>query len=269
MRKTFIVFVIIAGLFACQQTFVDKKESRDSNKHLVMATLWYQRASECRALYYQAFNIARLSLDKQLATGCNNSKPKAVVVDIDETILDNSPFETNMIRSGKTFSSAAWKEWTDMSKARATPGSLAFLKYAESKGVEIFYISNRDTSATRKTLENLKVFGFPFADKDHMLLRTNTGVKTKRRNKVKETHEILILIGDNIGDFDEILEDRSKNYGFALVDSMKQEFGKRFIVLPNPMYGSWEGQVLKSDRSLSIDEKEQIRIQCLIGYEEI
>lgn len=269
MRKIFFSLAILAGLFSCQQSQSNSNDTKKENDYLIMATLWYQRASECRALYYQAFNAARISLDKQLAANSDKSKPKAVVVDIDETVLDNSPFETNSIRTGKSFSSAAWKEWTDMAKAQATPGSLEFLKYAESKGVETFYISNRDTSAMLKTLQNLQNLGFPFADKEHILLKSNTSNKTNRRNKVSLSHEILILAGDNIGDFDEILEDRSENYGFALVDSMKKEFGNRFIVLPNPMYGSWEKQVLKSDRKLNNDEKEKLRVDRLIGYEEI
>ena len=269
MRKIFLSLAILAGLFSCQQNQSNTNKAKNENDHLIMATLWYQRASECRALYYQAFNAARLSLDKQLTLNSDKTKPRAVVVDIDETVFDNSPFETNSIRTGKGFSSALWKEWTDMAKAQATPGSLEFLKYAKSRGVETFYISNRDTAATEKTLKNLQALGFPFADRDHLLLKSNTSNKTKRRNKVSLTHEILILAGDNIGDFDEILEDRSENYGFALVDSMKEEFGNRFIVLPNPMYGSWERQVLKSDRKLNNDEKEKLRVKRLIGYEEI
>lgn len=268
MRKIFFSLVILSSLFSCQKTDQTKSEPVNPNEHLVMATLWYQRASECRALYYQAFNTAKLSLDKQLAS-YSGSKAKAVVVDIDETVLDNSPFETNSIRTGKTFTPAAWKEWTDMAKAQATPGSLEFLKYAESKGVETFYISNRDTSATRKTLQNLKRLGFPYADEDHILLKTNTSIKTERRNKVSETHDILILAGDNIGDFDEIMEDRSENYGFGKVDDMKEMFGGKFIVLPNPMYGSWEKQVLKSEDKLNSYEKEILRIKRLIGYEEL
>lgn len=268
MRKIFFSILIASGMFACQQNPANNMDLQNPNEHLVMATLWYQRASECRALYHQAFNAARLSLDKQLANYSGN-KALAVVVDIDETVLDNSPFETNSIRTGKTFTPDAWKEWTDMAKASATPGSLEFLKYAESKGVETFYISNRDTSATHTTLQNLISLGFPYADKDHILLKTNTSIKTDRRNKVSETHEILILAGDNIGDFDEILENRSNNFGFNLVDSLKHEFGNRFIVLPNPMYGSWEKQVIKSDQKLNAYEKEALRIKHLIGYEEI
>jgi len=269
MRKIFLALLVSCGLFSCQNTENKPAETQNPNEHLVMSTLWYQRASECRALYYQAFNMAKMSLDKQLANSTNSPKPKAVIVDIDETVLDNSPFETNSIRTAKTFTPAAWKEWVDKAEARATPGSLEFLNYAKSKGVETFYISNRDTSATAISLKNLQKLGFPFADKDHILLKSNTSIKTIRRNLVSKTHEILILAGDNVGDFDEFLEDRSENYGFSKVDKMKNQFGNRFIVLPNPMYGSWEKQVLKSDKKLSPLEKEILRKKRLIGYEEL
>ncbi|WP_321319687.1 5'-nucleotidase, lipoprotein e(P4) family [Labilibaculum sp.] len=270
MRKLFFALAAFSILISsCSKPQDSKKQENNQNEHLVMATLWFQRASECRALYYQAFNMAKLSLDNQLLTKSDNKKPKAVVVDIDETVLDNSPFETNSIRSGKAFTRAAWKEWTDMAKASATPGSLEFLKYAESKGVETFYISNRDTSALAKTIENLNELGFPFADERHVLLKTKTSIKTERRNKVLETHEILILAGDNLGDFDEFLEDRSTDFGFSKVDERQTEFGQRFIVLPNPMYGSWEKEVLKSKRKLDGFEKENLRKKQLIGYEEL
>ncbi len=268
MRKIFFILALISIVITSCNPTEKKIQDKNSNDHLVMATLWFQRASECRALYYQAFNLAKLSLDKQLAT-TSNSKPKAVVVDIDETVLDNSPFETNSIRTSKAFTAKAWKEWVNMAKAGPTPGSFAFLKYAESKGVETFYISNRSVDDIDITIQNLQAFGFPFADKDHVLLKSDTSIKTKRRNLVSESHEILILAGDNIGDFDEILEDRSSAFGFSKVDNMKEQFGKQFIILPNPMYGSWEREVLKSERKLSPTEKEKLRKKQLIGYEEL
>ena len=180
MRKIFFILSLVSIVITSCNTTDKKVQDQSSNDHLVMATLWFQRASECRALYYQAFNLAKLSLDKQLASA-DNSKLKAVVVDIDETVLDNSPFETNSIRTGKAFTSQAWKEWVTMAKAAPTPGSLEFLKYAQSKGVETFYISNRSVDDLKKTIQNLQAFGFPFADKEHVLLKSDTSVKTKRR----------------------------------------------------------------------------------------
>lgn len=270
MRKIFFALATISILISsCSQKVESKKQENNPNEHLVMSTLWFQRASECRALYYQAFNMAKLSLDNQLLISKDKSRPKAVVVDIDETVLDNSPFETNSIRTNKTFTSKAWKEWTKMAKAKPTPGSLEFLKYAATKGVETYYISNRSTSALAQTLKNLKNLDFPFADEEHILLKSETSIKTERRNKVLKTHDILVLVGDNLGDFDEFLEDRSTDFGFSKVDKMQAQFGQRFIILPNPMYGSWEKEILKSDQKLTEVEKENLRKKQLIGYEEL
>jgi len=269
MRKIFFTLSLFSILLSsCCKSPVHKQEKKNSTEHLVMATLWFQRASECRALYYQAFNMAKFSLDHQLSAN-QSKKPKAVVVDIDETVLDNSPFEANSIRTGETFSAETWKRWTDMASAAPTPGSLEFLKYAESKGVETFYISNRSTEALDKTIENLQKLGFPFADEKHVLLKTTTSIKTERRNKVLKTHDILLLAGDNLGDFDEFLENRAGNFGFSKVDEIKAKFGQRFIMLPNPMYGSWEKEILKSDHKLSPTEKQNLRKKHLIGYEEL
>jgi len=262
-----LVFAIVLG--SCNTPNNESTQDvNGQNDYLTMSTLWYQRASECRALYYQAFNFAKLSLVANLAES-KNDKPKAVVVDIDETVLDNSPFEAYSVRTGKPYSNELWHEWTGKAVARATPGAIEFLKFAESKGVETFYISNRSVSETAVTLQNLKALGFPFADEAHILLKTDTSVKTVRRNKISETHDILILAGDNIGDFDELFEDRKQNSGFETVDAHKADFGKRFIILPNPMYGSWERVSFKGQKGLNPKEKNDLRKEALFGYKEL
>ena len=264
---TFLVLAFVLGACTNSNTAV-KPDINKQNDYLTMSTLWYQRASECRALYYQAFNFAKHSLVANLADS-KNDKPKAVVVDIDETVLDNSPFEAYSVRTGKSYSKELWHEWTGKAAAQATPGALEFLKFAETKGVETFYISNRSVSETAVTLQNLKALGFPFADEAHLLLKTDTSVKTVRRNKVSETHDILILAGDNIGDFDELFEDRNQNFGFETVDAHQVEFGKRFIILPNPMYGSWERVAFKGQKGLNPEQKNDMRKEALFGYKEL
>ncbi len=191
---------------------------------------------------------------------------KAVVVDIDETMLDNSPFETNCINTGNGYSSESWHNWTSMINAKALPGAVEFSKYAELKGVEVFYISNRNIDEFDVTLKNLQKENFAFADSSHLLLKTNTSSKTVRRNLVKENFEIILLIGDNLGDFSEIFEDRSNNYGFDVVEENITAFGEKFIVLPNPMYGSWEKAVLDFKKDLSDEEKYNLRKSHLTKY---
>jgi len=264
MKKIILIFTGIVFLFnSCQlEQSIDESTSQD---HLIMATLWYQRSSEMKALYYQCFNWAKLRIEMDFKNNTSDLK-KAVVVDIDETMLNNSPFESNCINTGKSYTKESWSNWTSMENAKPLPGAVEFSMYAKSQGVEVFYISNRSVDEFTVTLKNLQNENFAFADSAHLLLKTTTSSKTARRDVVKENYEIILLIGDNMGDFSEIFEDRSNNYGFDLIDENKDKFGDRFIVLPNPMYGSWEKAVLDYKKGLSNKEKYNLRKSKLIGY---
>ena len=70
-----------------------------------------------------------------------------------------------------------------------------------------------------------------------------------RRNIIKNQYDVVLLVGDNLADFDQVFEDRTVNFGFHTVDSLRTEFGKKFIVLPNPMYGDWT-KPLTGDRKI-------------------
>lgn len=262
MKKVIILVVALAFFSgSCKQKKFDESKSQD---HLIMSVLWYQKSSEMKALYYQCFNWAKLRVEMDVLNNPSGMK-KAVVVDIDETMLDNSPFETESITTGKKYSKERWSKWTSMINAKALPGAVEFSKYAESKGVEVFYISNRSVDEFGVTLKNLQKENFAYADSAHLLLKTNTSSKTIRRDLVKENFEIILLIGDNMGDFSEIFEDRSDNFGFNIVEENKNKFGDKFIVLPNPMYGSWEKAVLDFKKDLSNEEKYNLRKSHLIN----
>lgn len=262
MKKSALLVVgIIIILNSCKHTDFDEGKSQD---HLIMSTLWYQTSTEMKALYHQAFNIAKLRIDMDLQNNPTETK-KAVVVDIDETMLDNSPFEVNSINTGVGYTKESWKEWTLKISAKALPGAVEFSEYAKSKGVEVFYISNRSIDEFDVTLKNLQNENFAFADSAHLLLKTTTSVKTERRDVVKENYEIILLIGDNMGDFSDIFEDRSVNFGFDEVEKNKSEFGNKYIVLPNPMYGKWENAIFNTI-DLTNAEKYEIRKKNLIGY---
>ncbi|MFO7827087.1 MAG: 5'-nucleotidase, lipoprotein e(P4) family [Bacteroidales bacterium] len=262
MKNTLTIFIVLSLLLvSCNKT----DEPQNTQDHLMMSVLWYQKSAEMKALYYQAFNLAKLRLDQELAEN-NSERQKAVIVDIDETMLDNSPFETNCIRTGKGFSNESWSEWTSRIEATALPGAVEFSQYAKSKNVDIFYISNRSVDDFGVTLKNLQKEKFAYADSLHLLLKTNTSSKKLRREIVENNYDILLLIGDNLGDFSEIFEDRSNNYGFDVVDKYRDLFGDQFIVLPNPMYGSWESPILKSDKDLSETQKYEMRKAALKGY---
>lgn len=227
-----IACTLVTPLFAQQP-------ARSGNDHLLMATLWFQRADEFRALCYQAFNLAQLRLDQELMARPAGIRKPAVVVDIDETVLDNSPFEARCIIDGTNYP-VGWTEWVSEASADAIPGAVEFLNYAASKGVEVFYISNRKEKEKAATLQNLMNQRFPMVDSAHLLLRSTATNKEERRQKVLQRFDIVLLAGDNLNDFTSLFEATNADRRRHLTDSLRVEFGRRFIVLPNPMYGDWE-----------------------------
>ena len=229
------------------------------------AVLYMQKAAEYRALAYQAFNIARWQLDADLDK--KNSKklpkaerkmPRAIVVDIDETVLDNSPAQAAGIKTNTPYNPKDWYAWTNMRKAKAIPGAVEFLNYAVSKGVKVFYVSNRDeTNEKQSTIENLKSVGFTDVSPENVFLRTAESGKDARRAMVTARHRIVLLVGDNLDDFSSAFERKSVADRFAEVDKVKDAWGRKFIVIPNAMYGTWENAIYEYQRLTEAQKAEK------------
>ena len=243
------VILLLIFSFGCKtsstttsNSVVKQKDcSIPKREHSVQALLWQQNAAEYKALCFQAFNLAKLQLDK-LTNNRQYKRPIAVVTDIDETVLDNSPFNARMIRDNKGFKKDDWYAWGKETNAKAIPGAVDFFNYAKSKGVSIFYVSNRDNVQLNETIKNLKKVGFPAVDKAHVLLRNGSSAKQPRRDLINKTHQIVMFFGDNLSDFSELFDKQPTAKRNELVNQMKEEFGTKFIVLPNPMYGDWESK---------------------------
>ncbi|HRH39573.1 MAG TPA: HAD family acid phosphatase, partial [Flavobacteriales bacterium] len=217
------------------------------------AVLWQNTSAEAYRLYQQSYEYASWKLEAQLETIEEEKqmvdstewdrRPLAIIVDIDETVLDNSPYQVSAVRNGKTFDAEAWKAWTDKASAKACPGARDFLLAARDGGYEVFYITNRDQCGRASTLKNLQDVGFPNADDLHLLLMDGTSDKTARRAQVASTHAVLLLVGDQLRDFDERFKDRSVNNGKNVVDAMSDSLSQYFILLPNPMYGTYRDAI--------------------------
>ena len=227
------------------------------------ATLWQQRSAEYRALCYQAYNVARWRID-QLKPA--KGTLRAIVVDVDETVLDNSPFQAHEIAKGISYNPADWLEWTARAAADTVPGAFSFLRYASSKGIAVFYITNRLRSEQEATLANLKKFGFPDADYRHFLGKEETSDKESRRRLVAKKYDIVMLFGDNLNDFNDLFYKKGEGERALAVETVRAEFGKRFIVLPNPMYGDWEAPLYGNAKNPSEAEKANLRLKALKGY---
>ncbi len=240
------------------------------NEYQVGAVIFHQKAAEYRALTYQAFNLAqlRLDMDKKLSKKLPKSerkKPRAIIIDADETVLDNTPYFAKLIKTGAPFDINTFFEWKKTASANAVPGSVEFLKYAKSKNVEIFYVSNVPNSFKEATVKGLSALDFPDAREENVMLITDSGSKEPRRKKVAETHRIVMLIGDSLNDLSVAFEGKSVEDRFAEVEKVKEMWGTRFIVIPNIIYGAWEAAVYEGKR-LSEIEKKRKRIDSLEDY---
>ncbi|MCX6230178.1 MAG: 5'-nucleotidase, lipoprotein e(P4) family [Bacteroidetes bacterium] len=268
ISKSIIIAFSFFALYACVNQNCDvkntPKETTFNNDHLLMAVLYQQQAAECKALYYQAFNLAQLMLDKDLADKTQKGK-RAVVVDIDETILDNSPFEAKMITKNAKYPED-WNVWTSMAKAKACSGAADFLNYAAGKGVEVFYITNRNEKEADATIKNLKEEHFPMVDTIHLLLKAKESSKEMRRLKIMKKYHIALLVGDNLTDFAADFDKTSSEVRDAKVTELRKEFGKRFIVLPNAMYGDWERAMYDAYKADTTKTKTAIRKMLLKDF---
>jgi len=246
------------------------RQPGSDNEYQVGAILWTQSSAEYRALAYQAFSLARLRLDQELPTSrrgraARGAKPPAIVVDVDETVLDNSRFQAELILRGAAYTPQAWQAWCDRAEAGAVPGAVAFLNYAARRGVKTFYITNRRQPEKAGTMKNLINAGFPGVSEETVMIRESSSPsKETRREKVRAGYRIVMLVGDNLNDFSDefsgkLIADRS-----ALVDREQAEFGAQYIVIPNPMYGDWEGAVYEN-KPLSESERRVKRRETLRG----
>jgi len=255
--------ISITALFLLPLVLLAQQNPAGGARDYTTSILWQQRSGEYRALAFQAYNFARLSLSEQMKLA-DTTKKNCVVVDIDETVLDNSPFQGTELKRGISYNAADWSNWTSKGAADTVPGALGFLKYAASKNVEVFYITNREVTEHNGTLKNLQDHGFPYADDAHLVLKSGTSDKEPRRQKVMETYNILLLCGDNLSDFSNVFYRENKDTKEE-VDRARPLFGTKYIVLPNPMYGDWEKQFYRG-KDLKENDRSKQRMDGLKTY---
>lgn len=269
MRKLFIISVLFVVFFSsCNEKenkipqTQTKQEQVSESEYSVSGVLWYQTSSEAKALYYQSFNLAKMMLDKNLKES-KNKKKKAVITDIDETILNNSPYNARLAKSGNLYTSEGWDNWVKAGVAKALPGAVDFCNYAQAAGIEIFYVSNRTVRTLDVTIQNMKNEGFPFTEAKYFLLKSSGSDKTARRDSILMNYDVILYMGDNLRDFSEDFGHRKENFGEAAVNENSEMFGTKFIVFPNPMYGEWEKAVYNDDWSTPDNKKDSLRKAAL------
>ena len=260
----------------CAQKTEEKKEENKSGDNKItltydqlrsrentMGTLWYQNAAEVDALYQQGYNVATNKLKELLKQPTD--KPYSIVLDIDETVLSNIPFQVKMIKDGTAFNPKLWDEWVQKAEAKPVAGAKEFLQFADKNKVQIYYISDRTDAQVDATIKNLEAQGLPVQDRDHLMFKKE-GDKSKegRRQEVLKHTNLVMLFGDNLVDFAEF-STKSEADRDKMFEQLKAEFGDKFIIFPNPMYGSWESAVYQGEKKDGKGQSEA-RLNALKGY---
>lgn len=230
------------------------------------AVAWVQTSIEYKAISEQTYHAAAQLLDRALAepnwdalvtderANAATGKPPAVILDVDETVLDNSPYQARLIADGSEYDEVSWDRWVSEKKAKPLPGVVDFTKAAAAKGVTVLYLSNRAEHLQDATLENLRAVGLPVKD-ESVFLGLGTFVegceqigseKACRRQLAGRDYRVLMQFGDQMGDFVQILANTPEGRT-ALYDEYADWFGERWWMLPNPTYGSWEPALFNND----------------------
>ncbi len=269
MKTKIIITAAIVLLASCSDTKnIEKNNKLTSPQNVslngkLFTAMFQQRAAEYRALCIQGYNVARMRIDTYVA---QSAKPKAIITDIDETILDNSPYAVHQAYNGNEYTPASWYEWTNKSAADTMPSAATFLQYTASKNIEIIYITNREDRERSSTLKNLQNFNLPNADENHLYTKSTTSSKEARRQLVLEKYEVVLLMGDNLADlhvlFDRKTEEERKNN----VDALSAEFGKKLIIFPNANYGDWESSLYKYNYKFTQSQKDSVLKSVLKTY---
>jgi len=254
VRKTDRIFRHLCWLTLALITVTGCAINRDTHE-LLNSLLWIQTSAEYDVLSSSTYRQAGKALDRALQdrtwsalpeqTGDVANRPPAVILDLDETVLDNSAFEGRLVTQRTTFSQSAWDEWVREADARAVPGALDFIAQAHSKGVTILFVTNRHAGQESATRLNLEKLGVPLPDDLDTLLSEGEppfnwpSDKSSRRQYLASRFRILLLIGDDLGDFVPGAGDTPEQR-VRLAREHSERWGTTWFLLPNPMYGSWE-----------------------------
>jgi 5'-nucleotidase (lipoprotein e(P4) family) len=247
MKKIFIIIIALTFI-SCANQSVEKNSPRE---YQLGAYLWQQRSGEYKALTYQAYNLATTIIKRDLED--KHNRRRAVVFDIDETVLDNSFGGAYEVKNDIPWNQNLFNDWVKKIAADGVPGAVEFINFLVENRVEPIFISNRSVDQVDMTLENFKKLGIK-ARKDNMVFMSNDWSKEKRRLEIQKKFDIVLYVGDNLTDFHAMFDGQDSDTRVKLVEKNRQEFGTKFIILPNPLYGDWEKSLpkVKEKRDLLI-----------------
>lgn len=248
---------------AAQEALKQKQQYQTETE--TMGLLWMRTSAEYRALAYQGYNVAMNAVKMAVTDPSHQRKPLAIVLDADETVVDNTKLMGESIANGNgRFDAPWWRQAVHQGKSQAMPGAVEFLNEVHKQGVEIFYVSNRYAPVNLDvTIQNFKELGFPSVDKDHVLLFEKDSDKQPRFDMIAKKYYVVVYMGDNAGDFPIGTKGKTLAERNAIIDAHKKDFGTTFVVFPNPAYGSWVSALAKGYQNLSPEEQKQVNNQYL------
>lgn len=236
--------------------------------------LWVQTSAEYRVSAVQAFRTAtrqaQLALaDKSIRAALEQTSdcqelPPAVIIDVDETVLDNSPFQARLVQAGQEFTPTLWEKWVNEAKADAVPGAKAFVGFLKEQGIDLFYVTNRKLK--EPTLKNIRTMLDPDVTDDHVLCKYEkpawSSDKTSRRALIAKSHRIILLVGDDYNDFAS-LGKTGATERTHLAEKYQNRWGTHWILISNPIYGNWERALYNYNYRLSRQEKIDLKLKHL------
>ena len=248
---------------AAQEALKQKQQYQAETE--TMGLLWMRTSAEYRALAYQGYNVAMNAVKMAVTDPSHQRKPLAIVLDADETVVDNTKLMGESIVNGNgRFDAPWWRQAVHQGKSQAMPGAVEFLNEVHKQGVEIFYVSNRYAPVNLDvTIQNFKELGFPSVDKDHVLLFEKDSDKQPRFDMIAKKYYVIVYMGDNAGDFPIGTKGKTLAERNSIIDAHKEDFGTTFVVFPNPAYGSWVSALAKGYQNLSPEEQKQVNNQYL------
>ena len=267
LRQIFLYCII----FFTNTPFADEIDN-SYQKQSLLAVLFKRTSAEYKANTFQIYTSAKNNIDKALAdkswTALKNqlkdyqNLPPAIILDIDETVLDNSEHQVRSIKNGTNYP-IGWKEWVSEESAGALPGVKEFLSYANTKGIKIFYVTNRTHDLEEYTRNNIKSLGLPFDnDVDVLLMKNEKGWgsdKTSRRDLIRKDFRVIQIFGDQLDDFIPLTESaKSMNERKILIDKYADMWGEKWYMLINPMYGEWEEALYEHCWSCYPEENDRV-----------
>jgi 5'-nucleotidase (lipoprotein e(P4) family) len=255
-RFAVVLVILLAGSAVGWQL---KPQPTEHQRGLLWADLWVQTSAEYVACCLQTYQLAGDQIERDAERWEETQSrlapefrklPPCVVMDLDETVLDNGSYQTFLYDTGKDHSTDLFSEFVSKNhkSIRLVPGAGDFIRRAETLGLTVIYLTNRPEALREATIETLAQWGVNTeglkpADSVRLLMKRNDSNKTPRRNLVREQYTIVALFGDQLTDFAEEFayeRDASPESLRAAVREYRRLWGKQWFILPNPVYGDWQ-----------------------------